>query len=93
MTTLYPPGVTSVCDVPFDLQYAIEHAQRILSWQENIPSEDHPPRWMWDFEDELESHFELVKQRRDEKYGGGGSSTAPQDWDSNTLTAGRGRNA
>lgn len=48
----------------------MEHATRINNWYENLTSEDMPPQWMWPFEDELSSWFELVEIRRKERYGG-----------------------
>lgn len=50
---------------------AIEHAYRIISWQENLVTEEVPPKWMWAHEHELEEWFEEVKALREQKYGGG----------------------
>ena len=36
----------------------------ILAWHENLPEEDMPPRWMWTLDEDLERHFEKVKDRR-----------------------------
>lgn len=41
----------------------------ILTWQENLPSEETPPDWMWHLDWELEGWFEEVQRKRDEKYG------------------------
>jgi hypothetical protein len=51
---------------------AISHAQTILSWQDNLLSEDMPPEWMWPLSDELEGWFEDVKKRQEERYGSHG---------------------
>jgi len=56
------------------LARAIDHAARILNWQESVLSEDMPPSWMWPFEEELEVWFDEVHRKQEEKYGGGGSS-------------------
>lgn len=48
----------------------MEHAHRVLSWQENLMSEEVPPPWMWPFEDELELWFEEVDRKRKERFGG-----------------------
>lgn len=71
---LWPQGVASADEVPFDLMRAIEHASQIIDWQENLPKEDIPPEWMWPFIDELEIWFEEVDNRRKESSGGSSSS-------------------
>jgi len=48
---------------------AIEHAGQICDWQENLTSDEMPPRWMWPFNEELEVYFEAVDRKRKEKYG------------------------
>lgn len=65
--------------MPADLVYVIQHAHRILSWQENLTEEETPPEWMWELEWELERWFEEVKSKREERFGGSsdGDTTAP----------------
>jgi hypothetical protein len=46
---------------------AIGHANRVIDWLENIPSEDMPPEWMWPFTEELNDHFDEVKAKRGSK--------------------------
>lgn len=52
-----------------DLALALNHANRVCDWQENLAQDEMPPAWMWPFEDELELWFEEVERRRSEKYG------------------------
>lgn len=54
----------------------LEHAFRILSWQENLSSDESPPAWMWPLDWEIEAWFEKVKIEREKKYGGGKSSSS-----------------
>lgn len=68
--TMYPAGCTSIEDLPCDLSMAIDQAYRIAFWQENLQSEEMPPKWMWHLEHELDPWFEEVDQIRKEKYGG-----------------------
>lgn len=68
---------------------AIEHAHRILDWQENLIKDEMPPRWMWPFEDELEIWFEEVERKREERYGGKGGSDDSVPMMSNELSKGR----
>lgn len=37
----------------------------ILGWQENLPSDDMPPSWMWPFDDPLERWFDDLKAKRE----------------------------
>lgn len=72
--SLWPPGMTSVLELPWDLLIAIQHAYRILNWQENLMPDEMPPSWMWPLEWELEEWFEDVERRRKEKYGTDGGT-------------------
>lgn len=54
---------------------AIEHANRILDWQEHLSTDEIPPSWMWIFEGELEIWFDEVDAKRKEKHGDGDSSS------------------
>jgi hypothetical protein len=55
--------------VPWDLTIAIEHANRVLDWHENLMEDELPPEWMWPLDNEIASWFEGVKRQRDEKFG------------------------
>lgn len=48
---------------------ALEQAQRVLNWQENLMEEEMPPAWMWPFDQQLEEWFEEVERKRKSKYG------------------------
>ncbi len=66
----------------------IGHAQTVISWQENLPSDEMPPEWMWPFDKEIEAWFQEVKRARDEKYGGGSDSREdPGDMMENDLVS------
>ena len=43
---------------------AVAHAMTILGWFEHLTEDDLPPEWMWHLTEELEDHFEMVKERR-----------------------------
>lgn len=53
---------------------AVSHALQVIHWQENTPSEDMPPRWMWPFDEALSEHFKALDykraQERNERAGG-----------------------
>lgn len=69
---LWPDG-KNVETINNDLFLAIEHALRILSWQENLTSDECPPAWMWALDWEIEAWFEKIKIARDQKYGNNSS--------------------
>jgi hypothetical protein len=50
--------------MPADLLDAITHARTIVTWHEHLTEEDMPPRWMWHLPDELDDHFERLKDAR-----------------------------
>lgn len=54
--------------MPWDFSFCLSHALRILNWQENLPTDEIPPRWMWFFEDELEQWFDDVDRARKSKW-------------------------
>ena len=87
---MYPRGIDCVEDLPHDLHNAIEHALRILSWQENLPSDEMPPRWMWNLDWELDIHFKKISQERRSKYGLDDSSSEEEPeavWEDNVYAA------
>lgn len=50
--------------MPVDLLRAIEHANKILDWHENLMEDDIPPEWKWPFDEELKEWFEEIKAAR-----------------------------
>lgn len=50
--------------MPCDLLDAISHARSIIAWQEHLTDDEMPPIWMWTLDEELERHFERIKERR-----------------------------
>jgi hypothetical protein len=72
---------------------AIDHANRILSWQENLTSDEMPERWKWHLDWEIEEHFKILKIKREEKYSSSSSAlsddddTSPIEWEENAYSA------
>jgi len=60
----------SIESAPAEFVNALNHALTILSWQENLISEEIPPFWMWHLDWEISAWFDNVKRKRDAKYGG-----------------------
>lgn len=66
---MLPKDCYNIEEVPTDLMIALDHATRILGWQEHLSEDEMPERWKWHLDWELEEHFERVKIERKEKYG------------------------
>lgn len=77
--SVWPAECPSIESVPFDLDAAINHANLVLSWKENLISDEMPPEWMWPFGDLLNEWFEEVAFAREQKYGGSGDDYAEMD--------------
>lgn len=87
-SNLWPSGVSDIEDLPYDLSIAIDQALRILSWQENLGSEEMPPQWMWHLDWEIEAWFIDVKNKREEKYNPKGNSTQDDAaWEDNEYAS------
>lgn len=71
---MWPEG-KNVETISNDLFLVIEHSLRIISWQENLPSDECPPAWMWHLDWELETWFDKIKKDRENKYGTSSSSS------------------
>ncbi len=52
------------------LVQAVNHALMVLSWFENLPKDDVPPRNLWWSGDRLDDWFEDVERRRKRKSSG-----------------------
>lgn len=67
LAALYIDSNAVTC--PWPLAQAISHALTILSWME-LSEEDRPPESIWLESDQIEAHFNDVKQRWADKAGG-----------------------
>lgn len=85
---LWPEGCASLEEIPEDLSRAIEQANRICDWQENLMPEEVPPSWMWHLDHELKDWFEEVEFKRKEQRKN--PSGADDDgWEKNEHARGR----
>ena len=67
MAALFPPGITSLTELPHTLHDAIVTALQFLAFEE-LPTEEQPPRAIWLDGKKLKAHFDAVEKRRKEKY-------------------------
>jgi|JI9StandDraft_1071089.scaffolds.fasta_scaffold50678_2 hypothetical protein len=85
---MWPEGM-NVESIHNDLFVVIEHALRVLSWQENLTSDECPPSWMWHLDWEIETWFKKIQSERDSKYGGNKNKTIDEDdggmWEENVY--------
>lgn len=68
VSSLFPPGITQLADLPHHLGDAISKGLAFISFDE-LPSDEKPPRKIWLDEEQLSEWFDQVAKRRDEKYG------------------------
>lgn len=54
----------SVFDAPWDILLAINHALTVLSWWENLPKDEQPPRHIWWSPTLLNEWFEEIRNKR-----------------------------
>lgn len=51
-------------EAPWDLITALNQALVVLSWYENLPKDEQPPRWIWWSEKLLDEWFKEVTNNR-----------------------------
>ena len=78
VSSLFPPGVTHLADVPYHLHDAISRGMSYVGFDE-LPSDERPPKHIWLDEEKLRKWFDAVEKRREEKYGSSGSDRQPID--------------
>lgn len=75
ISSLFPPGVTTLIDLPFTIHQAILAALSFLSYDE-LPEADKPPKKIWLNQKKMEAWWAGVKERRKAEAEGGGSQTS-----------------
>lgn len=59
----------TINDCPWDLVVAVNQALMVISWFENLPKDEQPPRHIWWSDKLLDEWFRDVQDRREERYG------------------------
>ena len=62
----WPDGIASA---PWDRVVAVNQALMVISWHENLPRDEQPPRHIWWSDELLDEWFRNVQDNRDSKYG------------------------
>ena len=60
-----------ISEAPYDIVMAVNSSLTVLSWFENLPKDEQPPRWIWWSGELLDDWFTEVRERRDSRSHGG----------------------
>lgn len=69
----------TIQDAPWTIVVALNHALTVISWHENLPREEQPPRHIWHSGDLVEKWFKNVEKERNSKYGNSGRKHSSYD--------------
>ncbi len=72
ISSLFPPGVTRLWDLPHTLSSAIRLALTYLSYEE-LPKKERPPKEIWLDVKKMKAHWEQVEANREREAKGQGS--------------------
>lgn len=69
MSLVVPDGYDGLGDAPHDLVENVGRGLMFLSWLEELPKDEQPPRRIWLDPERLDNHFREVEKARRKKYG------------------------
>lgn len=72
ISSLFPPGVTRLVDLPHTLHTAIRTALYFLKFEE-LPKDERPPKHYWLDGEKMTTWWREVEQRREDKMKGDGA--------------------
>lgn len=81
ISSLFPPGITRIWDLPHTLFHAIRTSLHFLRFEE-LPRDEQPPKGIWLDEDKMKQWWREVEQAREDKYknpNGGDYRNMPQN--------------
>ena len=84
---LLPSTIQSIDELSFDLMTAVQHANVVLGWRENMSPDEVPPEWMWPYTEPLTEWFEAVECERKARYGVEPDNRDEVDMTENELAA------
>lgn len=58
-------------EVPWDRVVGVNEALQVISWHENLPRDEQPPRHIWWSVELLDEWFENVNEKRNDRTGSG----------------------
>jgi hypothetical protein len=59
-----------IYEAPWSIVVALNHALTVISWHENLPKDEQPPRHIWWSGDLVAEWFADVEEQRNSRYGG-----------------------
>ncbi len=74
ISSLFPDGIKRLWDLPYTLFNNIRLALIFLSWQENLPKKEVPPKKMWLDEEKLTMWWAEVEANREREAKGEGDT-------------------
>lgn len=74
ISSLFPPGIERITDLPFTIHQAILSALNFLSFGE-LPKDERPPKSIWLDDKKMTAWWAEVERLREAKYGGGGDQS------------------
>ena len=64
-----------IFEAPWELVVGVNLALQVLSWYENLPSDERPPHSIWWSDELLDQWFTDVEEKRNSRHGGGKGSS------------------
>lgn len=64
VSSLFPPGVTSLADAPYTFVQTVRMTLYFLSFENLMYEWERPPKKIWLNEERMDAHWEEVKRRR-----------------------------
>jgi hypothetical protein len=69
VSSVFPPGVSHLADMPYTLHEALRSALGFLAIEE-LPDDERPDRSIWLEGDLMKAHWDMVRRKRKLKFGG-----------------------
>lgn len=86
VSELLPAGVVSLLDAPHSLVGLLKTTMVFLSWQDNLPNDEMPPRRIWLNEKKLKRFFKDMDKKREAEMKGKGNDV--EGWDGELVSNG-----
>jgi hypothetical protein len=74
-------------EIPWPIVVAVNQALTVISWHENLPRDEQPPRHIWHSPELVELWFKDVEEARNSKYGGGKKKSSYEEADNVPMTS------
>lgn len=65
ISSLFPPGITRIWDLPYTIHMAIKSALYFLTFEQLTDDADRPPKRIWLDNEKMSEWWRVVKERRE----------------------------